>query len=368
MRAIDNKTSIRLSAMFMSLFSFSNQTSSVWIVSRSFLSQSKTPPSVADDRARYDFIASQVDGVLWNDTLKTRIQLKFGLHTPALHPSELKSGFDLGKHMLRLSLLITLSSNLGIKLSPAALLRFQQGGDAAFLSKIEPFALEDLESIDVDVNGNAAEEEATRSQLLKDVKTTVVHEEAAIHSASVVSPLEQSQPASFHSLVCAILGWFDMSGLRTSGDSRPAHALVAQDRAIILHERIRVEARLLDYLVYLFDIPTLSSPPPPSSDVSIGPHRPSPINFEFRSTLIELARLLLQLTSDEGRKLEGIRVKNGLKEQDGKCIHPQTNEWELSNPFLTRFPFFFFSSFFSLLSSRLVPFDLRHSPLSFARS
>jgi hypothetical protein len=244
--------------------------------------------------AQYEFLQSQYDGLLWNDTLKTRIQLKFGLHTPALSPAELKPGYDLGSNMLRLSLLLNLSSNLGVKLTPAALLRFQ-GGDAAFLSKVDPFSVDDLESIEVEVNGNAAEQEDERARLFQAVKTGALRFETSIDGAALLGRPETTSSPDLYQSVLTVLSWFKFPGLAAPG---ARHPLLELDQSSVLHQRIRVESRTIDALVQLFGLSEL----PPE-----GTKQPA-VHCEIRSTLIELARLFSKLATE-------VQVQDGYQRE-----------------------------------------------------
>jgi hypothetical protein len=65
------------------------------------------------------------DGTAWNNFVKTHIQLKFGLDNSALTKEEMRTGFDLAIHLLKVPLLVDLCTVLGIQLRPESVARFQ---------------------------------------------------------------------------------------------------------------------------------------------------------------------------------------------------------------------------------------------------
>lgn len=256
----------------------------------------KNSRTEAEQEAALAFLNEQPDGALWNDTLKTRIQMKFGLWSPALSPEELASDHDLGQSMLRFQLLHSLSESLGLVFDPAVL-RTLQRGDAAFLATLEPLHVKDLLAIQVQVNGDEVEQRRKRGVILQELKRSIGEEEAM--ATCVVEPAAAPQ-GSFAKALHTILGFFTIPALVAPA---PSHPLLATAMGPVLHLQLRTEAIFLDRLVALFQL-----------DRPRAASEQSSIHGEFRASLVHLARLVTQLSDREQRKFLQVFLREGVKE------------------------------------------------------
>lgn len=71
--------------------------------------------------------------VIWGTVIRTHLQLKFGGQLPALDAAELEPGFDLRAGVPQFALGASLAEQLGVSLSPAAVMRLASAGSPVFV-------------------------------------------------------------------------------------------------------------------------------------------------------------------------------------------------------------------------------------------
>jgi len=290
-------------------------------------------PIAAAERAR--FLARQPDGRLWNETLKTQIQLKFGLHAPALHPFEMKVNYDLGTTLMRFSLLQSLCSSLGVKLTAGCLRRFQRGGPDAFLETLTPLTIEDIQALDVEVNGENLAREEERRKIVEELKKQVAMEEMERmvrenhQNLPISQPKDGSSSSSFVAAIDRLFSYFDLSSFIHAPPD--IHPLLSRNPVRVLWSQIRTEARSIDRLMGLMRNRggwhegghghEHEQKEGEKADAISRPSHPHPaqqpvLHIELRSLIVELARMVAILTSKSQRDQMHLVVKEEHREDD----------------------------------------------------